>query len=462
MRPRTRPQAAHRLVTAAALALCLLAAGAGTVLATQVSFGTPTAVSKFGQGIVFTQPYSTSAKLDGAEILIDYPGAVGPSATEIVPQGSGQLQYRLDASGGEVLPNDVLVARWRVTLSDGTVETGPDVTVTYADDRFAWQTATQGLIRMHWYQYSKSQGESWARIGADGLAKAVAYIGAVETVPIDVYVYRAQQDLIGALGPGTSVNVGGRANEPARTCYALIEPSYVYFGASVIPHELTHVVFWDATHSPYGTPPHWLNEGMATYLADGYDSSNRDMVKRAAKDGSLMPLKAIANDFPTSADRFALGYAEGTAAVDYFVAKYGKPAMNTLLLTYGKGATDDEAFGAAISKSADQFDVEWLAAQGVTSTPSFGPQPAPTGPMPPGWVAGGSPGATASPDSGGSGTPTATSGSNGAAGGGQPSDRESKGSRAMLIAGLLACAGLVLLGLGAALHAAQRRAGRGW
>lgn len=448
---------AARALSAAFLAVFVLLGSSAVALAASVTFGTPTATSKFGQGIDFNQPYTTSATVTRAEISIDYPGAVGPSVTEVELVGGGQLHYRLSTSTGGLMPNETLVARWQLTLSDGSIQTGPDVSVTYSDDRFSWKTTTNGLIRMHWYQFSASQGKDFAAIGAKGLAKAVSYIGFDETAPIDVFVYPDQQDFMESLGPGTTENVGGLANEGARTCYALIEPSYVAFGDSVIPHELAHVVFRDATRNPYSSPPHWLNEGMATYLADGYDSSNRALVRNAIADGTLMPLKAIPGDFPASRDRFALAYAEAVSAVSFFVDKYGKPAMNKLMQTYGTGSSDDEAFQAAIGMDLDAFDEIWLTSLGVTSTPTYGPLPAPTGPLPSDWVgSGASPGPTGTPgETAGAETPTARPTAMATTGGQQPATPRSRHDvtlQVVLIAIMLAGIAFVLLGIAIGLH----------
>ena len=466
-RPSTLRAALLGLAAFAFAGISLLASS-GTALAAGVQFGTPSARSVFGTGIDFSQPYTASAAVTSASIWIRVPSSIGPAVTQLqtVPQGS--LAFTLDTSKGELLPNDTVVAHWELTLADGSVAVGPEVTVVYTDTRFSWITATSGLVRLHLYGYTSSRAQSWAKIGSDALANAVSYIGATETKPVDVFVYPDQQAFMAALGPGTTENVGGLANEAARTVYALIEPSYTGFASSVIPHELTHVVFDDATRSPYTRPPHWLNEGIAVYLSDGYGSSDRSQVKQAAQNGTLMPLRAIPGDFPSSADRFNLAYAEAVSAVDYFVKTYGKPALNTLLLTYGKGATDDEAFDAAIGKTIDEFDAEWLSAQGVKSTPTYGPLPAPTGPLPPGWSADGAspapgtsstPGVSSSPSSTGTPVASQTQGSHPStspASGGSAST-SSRLTTSLIVAGVLATIGLAVLAVAVMMHSAQRR-----
>lgn len=179
-----------------------------------------------------------------------------------------------------------------------------------------------------------------------------------------------------------------------RTLFALIAPGDMGYAATVVPHELTHVVFDDVTKNPYHFPPHWLNEGIAVYNSQGYDSSDRSLVASAAANGTLMPLAAIRGQFPTEQDRFYLAYAEAVSTVDYFMRKYGKANLDKLLTAFGTGASDDEAFSAAIGMDTASFDAAWQKAVGGATLKSFGPQPAPTGPVPSGWTSGGATGLT--------------------------------------------------------------------
>jgi hypothetical protein len=119
------------------------------------------------------------------------------------------------------------------------------------------------------------------------------------------------------------------------------------------------------------------------------------------------------------------------------------------LSAYRTGSTDDEAFQTAIGIDTVAFDKAWLAANGVNSLQSFGPQPAPTGPLPSGWGA----------SAGGGPTPTgsgvaaeATPGGNGSS---QPAILTAKRNptlEALGVAGVLSSIALVLLVAGFILH----------
>jgi hypothetical protein len=427
---------------AAAAILCAsfgLLAVAGPAGAASVTFGTPTATSTFGKGIVFTEAISGSS-FSEADIVLRLPGDVGPSVVRLNNSTASSLTYTLDTLSGQLEPNTQVTAYFQILFSDGSAQQGPVIHVTYLDDRFKWQTLSGKRITLHWYSGSASFAQQALTLGENGIAKSARFLGVTETQPIDFYVYADQQSFYDALGPGTRDNVGGEANTVTRTLFALIPPDQVSYAQTVVPHELTHVVFADGTDNPYHSPPRWLNEGLAVYLSQGYDSSDRSLVSAAASSRTLMPLTALTGLFPTTANRFYLAYAESVSAVDFMVRTYGQPAFVKLIQTYKTGASDDEAFTAAFGVDTAAIGKAWLADNGVTASQTFGPQPAPPGPVPPGWTgSGGQSTATGQPSAGGTAGPSTGPGQSG---GQSTGDND---STVLLLSGLIAAAGVALM-----------------
>jgi hypothetical protein len=368
-------------------------------------FGAPTATSSFGSGMTFVQPVRVDAPVVRAEILLSFPGSVGPLVQEVpAAAGTGDqtLRYAFTIGDqGHLLPNTKVTARWRLVLGDPTAApvVGPEVAVTYADDRFTWRTDAGPIVRVHWYQGDDAFGARARSIGEAAVANAEALFGVTETEPIDFFVYADQQAFYDALGPGTRENVGGQADATIRTLFALITPAEINAAwvGIVIPHELTHLVFDTAVTNPYNFPPRWLNEGLAVYESQGYDDSDRQLVRSAAAAGTLIPLEGLGGQFPTSQDAFYLAYAESVSAIDFMIRHYGQDALVALVHEYPKGVSDDEAFTAALGVDVAGFDAAWFAELGVPMPTRIGPKADPAGPVPPGWAnAEGSP-APASP-----------------------------------------------------------------
>jgi hypothetical protein len=287
------------------------------------------------------------------------------------------------------VPNTTFTARWRVTDDTGKAWLGPAIRHTYDDDRFRWRSLDGAVVRVHWVEGNDAFGRRALKIGDDAVAATAKLLGVTESDPIDFFIYADQASFRAALGPATRENVGGQAHPDIRTLFALITPAEIdaSWVESVVPHELTHVVFATAVDNPYHDPPHWLNEGLAVYLADGYDDVNRSQVEQAAADGSIIPLDGLAGAFPTTQERFFLAYAESVSAVDRIVRADGRDALVKLIRSYGEGVSDDAAFQAALGRDVAGFQSDWLKELRAAPPTKLGPKPAPVGPLPSGWEA---------------------------------------------------------------------------
>jgi hypothetical protein len=404
----------RRLGVLGVLASLVLSLAPVASAATWASFGTPTAKSTYGTGIQFSQPVTIDKPVARVELLLTVADAIGPTVIQLpAPTATGPtvLRHLLDTSGdGHLLPNTPIVARWRLVAADDSidVEVGPVLRLTYADDRFQWQTEAGALVRVHWYEGTTDFGQRALKIGEDGVRQASDLLGVTESKPVDFYVYADQTAFYDALGPGTRENVGGEADAGIRTLFALIPPSQINdaWVGIVIPHELTHLVFNTAAGNPYHFPPRWLNEGLAVYESQGYDASDRGLVADAVGADTLIPLDGLIGQFPTSADGFFLAYAESVSAVDFMIRTYGSDALVAVIRSYKDGRTDDEAFQKGLGVDTTAFGVAWMADLGAKAPTRYGPQPAAAGPIPSAWL---TETGAASPAASGAGGPVATS-----------------------------------------------------
>jgi hypothetical protein len=388
----------RRLILAVALAPVLavavfvvgLASAVSPVAAADPTFGTPTIEGTFGEGIEATQPVTLDEIPARVELLLTYADASGPVVVEVptpIATGATTLRHSVSVADGHILPNTPVRAAWRITPASGDSVVGPQVDTVYADKRFDWRTVSGDIVRVHWYEGADAFGERALRIGEDAMRETAELLGVTEDDPVDFFIYADADAFYDALGPGTSDSVGGQANSEIRTLFALIEPREIDdpWVDSVVPHELVHLVFDTAVGNPYHFPPRWLNEGLAVYLSDGFDASDRAAVEGAGRSGALIPLDGLGGAFPTTPDGFFLAYAESVSAVDFLVKTHGQDALLSLIGSYADGRTDDEAFEQAIGMDVAGFNAAWLADLGVEAPVRHGPLPAPAGPVPPEW-----------------------------------------------------------------------------
>ncbi|MES2208954.1 MAG: peptidase MA family metallohydrolase [Chloroflexota bacterium] len=380
-----------RLVLSVALGLGAVAMTPQVAQGASPEVGAPTATVRFLEGITFTGTAILAADVTRVELVVDLEGSTRSIVADVpttVTSGPATLTWTLETPGGFLLPNTDVTGRFRLTLRDGSNVVGPSTTVRYDDTRFAWKTVTGDFVTVHWVDGGQTFGLRAMQIADEAVRAVATLLGVTERDPIDFYIYGDRTAFYDVIGPGARENVGGEAHPDIRTLFANISPDAVddpWVGI-VIPHELTHLVFDTAVRNAYHYPLRWLNEGIAVYLSEGYGKGDRSAVRDALKAGTLMPLRAIGAQFPTTQDRFFLAYSESVAAVSFLVDRYGRDAMVTLVRSYGGGLSDDEAFRTALGTDVAGFEAAWLDSIGAPTPSPLGPQPAPPGPVPAGWA----------------------------------------------------------------------------
>lgn len=382
-------------IAATAILLIATLGLAPAVAAADPTFGEAVATARFGAGIDLEQPATIPEAATRVEAVVRTGGGgrtfLAPVSTPGI--GATTLRYHHDTPAGSLYPNTRVELGFRLTFGDGRVIDSPTTTVRYEDDRFAWRTLEGPLVRIHWVQGNDAFGRRALEIGERAVEEGTELLGVEETERIDFFVYGDRDAFYDILGPAQRESVGGIALPEIRTLFANISPGEVNdpWVGIVIPHELTHLVFGTATRNPYHAPPHWLNEGLADYLAQGYNAGARAAVEGAVRSGELMPLRALVARFPTTPQRFSLAYDESVSAIDYLIRTHGQEALVGLIRSYADGVSDDDAFRAALGVDVAGFEAGWLADLGADEPPAYGPLPAPPGPLPPGWVEGQAP-----------------------------------------------------------------------
>jgi hypothetical protein len=396
-----------RWVAALVLAVAIGAVGAGTALGFD-GFGVPDAESTYGQEIRFSVELDGSAP-DRLELLLRTPGDESSFVTPVV-HDAGSATYVWETSDDYVTPNTLITYQWRAT--DGEeVLLSEEATIRYEDDRpgLDWQQAQLGEATVHWYGGAEGQARRFGELTAQGVARAEALLGTELAGPVDVFVYDSRDEFFGALGPGAREWTGAAAYSELRTIFMWLgggSPSYLEVA---MLHEVTHVVFHDATDNPFHEPARWLNEGIATWSETSEGADERAIVALEAGGGGLFSFEAITEQFPIGERGGRLSYAQGTTMVDLIVDRYGEDAIAAMASAYREGASDAEAIEAGTGLPAEELYAAFFAEFGVDA-----PRPVEAEPIPPSDVdrppageideggvdAGQAPGATDAPGAG--------------------------------------------------------------
>jgi hypothetical protein len=365
-----------RALAAAALVIGPSALGADAVAALD-GFGTMTADSTYAEEIRF------EVELDGAapdrlQLLVTLPGSDAAIVYPVEPSG-GEAVFVWDAAADHVTPNTLITYQWRAINGEAAVlsEVGQ---LRYEDDRpgLEWQRAQLGEATVHWYGDAEEQAMRFGELTAQGVARAEDLLGTELAGPVDVFVYATADDFFGALGPGAREWTGAAAYSELRTIFMWLEGGSTAYLEVAMLHEVTHIVFHDATDNAFHEPARWLNEGVATWSEDGSVDEERSIVELEAGGGGLLSFEAITEQFPIGERAARLSYAQGTMLIDQIVDDHGEEAIAEIAAAFRSGASDAEALEAGTGVPADELYAQFFVSYGVDA-----PEPITAEPIPP-------------------------------------------------------------------------------
>lgn len=358
----------RRLVAGLIVAAAVVAVAPLPVLGFS-GFGPVSADATYGESMTFTVGLPGGPP-DRLELLLQFGGDDATFVAPVEAQGSSAT-YVWDASTQHVTPNTSITYSWRATDGD-RVTLSREGTLLYDDDRpgLDWQSARLGAATVHWYGNAESIARRFGELAADGASAAETLLGHEMTGPIDIFVYDTQDDFFGALGPGAREWTGAATYPAIRTIFMWLGAGPTDYLETAVVHEVTHVVFNDATENPFHEPAKWLNEGLATWAEQQNADSQRSTVEFEASGGGLFSFDAISLQFPISDRGSRLAYAQGATMVEMIIDEHGRDAIAGIAAAYRDGASDAEALAAGTGVAAGDLYREFYDAFGVTE-----PQP---------------------------------------------------------------------------------------
>ncbi|MGI8854541.1 MAG: peptidase MA family metallohydrolase [Thermomicrobiales bacterium] len=364
----------HRRVVILSLLICLVASPAGAILsplgaaASAVTVSTSTATTHFPDTISFyLEAAAAAGEITSVNLL--YHAANTPVTKRVpVPVERGRrikLDYALDTRTDFLAPGLDVEYRWAFTLADGTQYRSDPATLFYMDDQQQWKKMASGQVTLWWY----SGDDAFGKDVIDTAARAVDTLKKTFNVtgdrPIRILIYANARDLRVALPPNSAEWIGGGASTELGIIHAAIGPgrSSASEIRRIIPHEISHMIVYQASLNPYNHPPLWLDEGLAVHNQETPDVRFRPLVKDAVDNGKLIPLRALNSPFPLSADQALLSYAESESVVNYIINTYGSKTIGALVAAFKDELSYEQVVQKVFKESIDDLDKEWKASQ---------------------------------------------------------------------------------------------------
>jgi len=326
-----------------------------------VQFIQPQASYIFGQEITFFTGIESETPVQEAALLFKSDRMVSTVVGVAVVEGNA-IYYEHDVAL-QFVPAFDRVEYWFVlTLADGRNIESERYAFTYQDNRFDWQTLENDSLRVHWYAGEVSFAQFVMDVARIGVEQVTQWVPAPAPERVDIYIYDQVADYQFAQGNLGPLWAGGHAN-PASGLILVAVPSGPEQRLRVernIPHELTHIMLYQATGDSYQYLPPWLNEGIASNMELYPIPDYPYLLEAAYAQGTLIPLTALCAPFPRETATALLSYAESASFVQYLRTTYGVTGIQTLVASYARGVGCEIGTNVTpIDKPLTQLERDW-------------------------------------------------------------------------------------------------------
>ena len=317
----------------------------------------------FAQRITFVLEASSETRITRA--VLHYQADDLPLQSidgQFAPETLVRVEASLELRGGVIPPFSTVTYWWEFGDESGQTAQTPRAAFEYIDNRFNWQTATDAGITVRWSDGDAAFGESALDVAQDAMPTLVDEIGASPPV-VEIYLYPSREQLISTLRLGGRDWAGGQARPELGVVLVDVpnSPAAASEMRRLIPHELTHLLVYQAAQPHYDRVPTWLNEGLATANEWLPDPDLEVALDDAFRTGRLLPFESLCAPFPAEVDAARLAYAQSGSLVQFVRDRYGGQGIRALLAAYRQNATCAAGVERALGISLQTLESDWRA-----------------------------------------------------------------------------------------------------
>jgi hypothetical protein len=296
---------------------------------------------------------------------MNYAEVIGEGWADFVPANKIEASWVWDMMNASLPPGAEVTYWWMIEDAAGNeFETSPEV-MHFDDNRYLWQSLTSTVpqdneLTLFWYKGGDSFARELMDACQEGVARLTQDIGTHPERPIKIYIYASTSDLQGAM-IFPQEWTGGVAFTEFSIIVINIPSSEIDWGKRALVHELTHLVVHQATFSPYGQLPIWLDEGLAMYNEGELEPVFHSYLEEAILEDELVSVRSLCSPFSAYYEIAFLSYAQSYSLVEYLLDNYGQDKMLDLLALLKQGSTYDEALTEVYGFDIDGLDTRWRA-----------------------------------------------------------------------------------------------------
>jgi len=249
----------------------------------------------------------------------------------------GVLSYEYDSMRFPLRAFSRLVYWFEVVEDDGTLVTGNKWEFAYEDNRFAWQDLQAGPFIVHWYDGDTAYAQELLDVAQKGLLQAQIWLPAATSPDeVNIYAYASAEEMRSTMQLAGTNWIAGHADLDLNLIRVTLPPGPEQRTEMErqIPHELMHILLYQAVGADYDKLPAWLKEGLASVNEIYPNPYYHTILSQAVARDGLLSFSDICQNFPVDASGAYLAYAQAASFTRYLFDQYGAEGMETLVAMY--------------------------------------------------------------------------------------------------------------------------------
>jgi len=320
----------------------------------------------FAQQMTFHIAAQSDADIKSAVVV--FRSGSGPerrAQATFEPGKTIDITHVLRLTGNVLPPFSQVTYWWELSDAAGRKQNTLPQTIEYRDNRFAWQEAAEGNVHVLYYAGDVAYAQSALSVARAALVRVNEELAAPLPPRVEVYLYASLDDLQSALLLAGRDWQGGQARPDLGAVLVAIPPGQEALAQMKrdIPHELTHLLVFQATGPGYARVPRWLDEGLASSSEELAQPSYQLALEAAFRNKQLISLETLCAPFPADAGLAQLAYAQSQSFVQ-FLRNRDPDAIHRLLGAYAGGATCSGGVEQAMGSTLGALELAWRASLG--------------------------------------------------------------------------------------------------
>lgn len=314
---------------------------------------------KYGEQVTFQARISSDEVVQQVHLFIQPVGEATRVEKTTINQ-DGEVIFKYSLVNKPLRPFTRVEYWFRVTTASETV-TSEKQSFTYSDNRFTWQILEEKGYQVNWIEGDVSFGQAALDAARAGLKSAQSILPAAPPGLVSIYIYTRAGDLQTALQLSQISWVAGHASPDLGVILVSIRPGMdqqVEMDRQ-LPHEIMHLLAYQAAGGNYERLPSWFLEGIASITELTPNPDYRNALEQAIKNKNLISIASLCATFPREASGAILAYAQSGSFVRFLQQKFGTSGLLELVKLYKNGLGCAEGVEASFGATIEQLESRW-------------------------------------------------------------------------------------------------------